>query len=312
VEAGAGAEQSTVVTADFATPLQVVVTDAYGNPVPGVSVTFTAPTAGTAAGAGFAGSATATVTTDATGTATAPALTANGVAGDFNVSVAVAGTSGPTINVPLTNTAAGSLAVFLTSHLSALQGDTTGPVNVAAFTDPSLASFPAGGYAATINWGDGTAATAGTVTVSGGVISVSGAHAYGASGSFQPTVTLTHAQTGRSVTATANVSVAQDVSVSAQLRLTRSGLRRVGQNFNGTLTLTNLSAFPISGTFKLVLAGLPPLVSLNSPAGMTGSGLPYLLVNLSNLQPGQGTSVNVSFSNPSNLLFDYVVRVYAM
>ncbi len=60
---------------------------------------------------------------------------------------------------------------------------------VATFTDPAGAE-PAGNYAATIDWGDGTTST-GTITVSNGVFTVSGSHTYTASGSVTLSVTVT-------------------------------------------------------------------------------------------------------------------------
>ena len=61
-----GSAQSTQVTTDFATPLQVVVKDAQGNVVPNLDVTFTAPSSG-ASGTFANATATTTVKTDASG-----------------------------------------------------------------------------------------------------------------------------------------------------------------------------------------------------------------------------------------------------
>jgi len=68
-----------------------------------VTVTFTAP--GSGASGTFVGSATATAVTNASGIATAPAFTANAVAGGFTVTATVAGVATPA-NFSLTNTAA--------------------------------------------------------------------------------------------------------------------------------------------------------------------------------------------------------------
>ena len=57
---------------------QATVKDVNNNPLSGVTVTFTAPATG--ASAAFRGSITAMAVTNASGIATAPALTANGVA----------------------------------------------------------------------------------------------------------------------------------------------------------------------------------------------------------------------------------------
>jgi hypothetical protein len=81
--------QSASPHAIFAIPLAVIVTDAFGNVETGVLVTFTVhPSTTSGAGATFGSSSTATATTDTTGTASlssAPALTADGIAGTFTV-----------------------------------------------------------------------------------------------------------------------------------------------------------------------------------------------------------------------------------
>jgi hypothetical protein len=83
----------------YGTLLQVQVTDSHGNPVAGRLVTFSAPTKG--ASGSF--NTSATVVTDAQGIATAPAFTANHIAGRFTVTASVAGTNLST-SLQLTNT----------------------------------------------------------------------------------------------------------------------------------------------------------------------------------------------------------------
>ena len=61
---------------------------------------------------------------------------------------------------------------------------------VATFTDSAPAE-PVGNYHATIDWGDGSAASAGTTGFSsGGVFTVAGSHAYASAGRFTVTVTI--------------------------------------------------------------------------------------------------------------------------
>lgn len=89
-----GDSQSTIVHTAFAQPLSVTVRDAYGNLVPGATVTFTgAPS----------GAATATftaATTNASGVASSTA-TANDVAGSYTSTAAIA--SGPSTTFAMTN-----------------------------------------------------------------------------------------------------------------------------------------------------------------------------------------------------------------
>jgi hypothetical protein len=97
--AGGNAQNAIVGTA-FATSLQALVTDAFGNPVAGVPVTFSVP----ASGATGAFSMLPTVLTDAQGLATAPHLIANHIRGAFTVTATALGISKPA-NLQLTNTA---------------------------------------------------------------------------------------------------------------------------------------------------------------------------------------------------------------
>ena len=78
-----------------------MVTDANGNPVSGVTVTFTPPTGGANASGTFAGGNNTAVTTTS-GLATSATFTANNHAGTYNVAAAASGTN--TVNFSETNT----------------------------------------------------------------------------------------------------------------------------------------------------------------------------------------------------------------
>jgi adhesin/invasin len=128
----AGSGQSVTVGANYA-PLSVQVSDAFGNLLSGVSVTFTAPAAGASGTFGNAHSATDTETTDASGTATtAQTFTANTTAGGFTVS-ATAGLISTSFQ--LTNTpGSASKLVFLStppSSNTATAGQTLSDFQVA-------------------------------------------------------------------------------------------------------------------------------------------------------------------------------------
>ncbi len=100
-----GNNQHATVGTAFTTNLQTTVVDAYSNPVPNVTVTFTAPGSGASGTFAAPGSGiTASVTTNASGIATAPTLTANFVAGSVTVTASVAGVATPA-SFSLTNDA---------------------------------------------------------------------------------------------------------------------------------------------------------------------------------------------------------------
>ena len=98
----------------------------------------------------------------------------------------IVGTGGFTINAVEGQSFTAAVATFV---------DTGGPEN------PNNS----GDYSATINWGDGTAASAGTITLSGQTFSVSGSHTFTGTGTFTITVNIIHETVSATVTSTANV-----------------------------------------------------------------------------------------------------------
>lgn len=116
IAATGGATQSAPVHAPFAAPLEVTVTDAYGNPKPGAIVTFSAPSSG--ASATFPAGTTAT--TNAQGKASVTAV-ANGLAGSYQVTAAVAGVATPAV-FNLTNTGTPELRVNVEAASQAIAG----------------------------------------------------------------------------------------------------------------------------------------------------------------------------------------------
>jgi len=109
ITATAGGGQSAPDNTAFGTALQATVHDAFNNPVPNATVTFTAP--GSGSSGTFPGLLlTAQATTNASGVATAPMFTANGTAGGpYIVTATVAGVVTPA-NFSLTNSAAATIS----------------------------------------------------------------------------------------------------------------------------------------------------------------------------------------------------------
>jgi hypothetical protein len=138
ISATGGTPQSTALNTEFAAALQAKVIDSGGNPVIGITVTFTA--SGSGASATFSGSTTATSLTDANGVATAPALTANNLTGTYTVTASVTGVATPA-SFSLTNTVApapGSLQGSGTSAATAVNMTTEGTADWEHWGDASL------------------------------------------------------------------------------------------------------------------------------------------------------------------------------
>ena len=107
-----GGTQTTLVNTTFGATLQAKVLDTLGNPVSGVTVTFTVPTTGTSGG--FGGATTVTAVTNAAGIAISPALKANTVSGTFFAQATIPGVSTPAIYT-MTNTPDSPVAISIVS-----------------------------------------------------------------------------------------------------------------------------------------------------------------------------------------------------
>ena len=117
IAAYSGASQSATVSTSFTNPLLALVTDTFGNPVSGATVTFTAPAAtgasgtflattngGTCLATGGTAVASCTGTTSATGLASSLTFKADTHAGTYNVAATSAGTTPNPVNFSETNT----------------------------------------------------------------------------------------------------------------------------------------------------------------------------------------------------------------
>ncbi len=203
ITATAGTPQSATVNTAFATALQASVKDANGNPVSGVTVTFTAPATG--ASAAFGGAGTATAVTNGSGIATAPVLTANGTAGSYAVTASAAG-AGTAASFNLTNLAGSATSItatagtpqsatvntaFATALQASVEDANGNPVSgvTVTFTAPATgasAAFGGAGTATAVTNGSGIATapvltangTAGSYAVTASAAGVSGTASY--------------------------------------------------------------------------------------------------------------------------------------
>jgi hypothetical protein len=152
--ASSGTPQSAVINASFGTALQATVTDAYGNPISGATVTFSV----TPASNGASASLSAPASTNSAGQTTVNA-TANGIAGQYTVTAAM-GSLTPAI-FTLTNTKAAQSINFTAPTTPVSFGAT--PVTLVA-----TASTPNSGNSITFSITGGT----GAGTIAGNVLTV--------------------------------------------------------------------------------------------------------------------------------------------
>ncbi len=121
IVASQGTPQSAGIGTAFSTALGASILDAESNPVPGIPVTFTAPTSG-ATGTFVGGQSVVTTITDSTGLATAPTFTANGTLGAYTVTATSTAVSA-TATFSLTNRQPGNTYVFYLSGQDAYGPD---------------------------------------------------------------------------------------------------------------------------------------------------------------------------------------------
>ncbi len=141
----AGNGQSAAVTTNYASQLKVSVQDALGNGVPGVVVTFAAPSSG--ASVTFSGPAT--VTTGIGGVA-AISVTANTQVGSFEVTASAPGTAAPAV-FSLTNVAgSASHLAFVQQPSGAVAGAVIAPPVTVQLTDSIGNNVAQAGVAVTL------------------------------------------------------------------------------------------------------------------------------------------------------------------
>ncbi len=160
--------------------------------------------------------------------------------GTFTVTATIGDDGGSTRTVTGTATVAATTMTVAGATVAAVQGGPATNLTVATFTDTNPS--PAGSYAATINWGDGTAQTRGVVATnpSGPGFVVSGSHSFALGGTLPVTVTLTDPRTMTpvAVTSTANVS-------------------EPSPTVYGNLTINATSGSPVSGVTVATFTGAP-------------------------------------------------------
>jgi hypothetical protein len=261
----AGNNQTTTPYGTLAVNLQATVTDASGNGVANVPVTFTAPATG--ASGTFAGGTNTVIVASGTGGVTnAPVFTANGTRGTFSVT---ASTATPVLSTTFTETIAGSPKPGVTLTYSPSATTQTYGQTLTLTATLSFASLGGNPVMGTVSFFDNGSTTAiGSGTVSNGVATFSylppaGMHSYTATfnssnmnfsnSSSAAAPALTVVPLG--ITAAANaVSVPYGTSPSPTLTGTLMGvlpadMANVGATFSAGVTPTTpVGTYAISTT----------------------------------------------------------------
>ena len=116
---------------------------------------------------------------------------------------------------------AGIITTFNSSFFGT-EGATISSANLGQFTD--TASLPASAFTVTINWGDGSPTSAGTVTTLASSFGVSGSHTYAEEGAYTATASILDSQGGTgTITDTAFVSDAVLSATGKTLLFSTSG-----------------------------------------------------------------------------------------
>ena len=228
IAATAGTPQSTTINTTFASSLQAIVKDAISNPINGASVTFTAP--GSGPSGTFSGSATVTVSTDVTGVATAPAFTANTIAGSYAVVASTPGVAA-TVSFSLTNQAGAPASVTATggtpqsttvntafgTALQATAKDSGGnPVSGVTVTFTAPASGASGAFS-------GGSTTANVLTIGNGTATAPTFTANGQAASYTVTASVAGVVTPASFNLTNNALSGSGDSTKTAVNLTAEG-----------------------------------------------------------------------------------------
>jgi hypothetical protein len=150
------------------------------------------------------GSTTVTPASSSTATELDITVPADALAEDGSVKVVV-------VNSDMTAAAAATFTITETAFTNTTSKQLSG-FESTALSNVALATFQhdngseaASRFQASINWGDGSQASSGTVSLASNVFTISGSHTYAEEGTFSVKITVTHDTGSASLTATATI-----------------------------------------------------------------------------------------------------------
>jgi hypothetical protein len=271
VSVTSGDGQVTTIGTAFANALVALVVDAFGNPIAGQTVTFTAPESG-ATGTFENGQNTAT--TDVDGHARSTTFTANAVVGSYTVVASLAGASSASFN--LENEDRAMMAGAVTATVAANSTDNPITLNVSGGTASAVAVADAPGH--------------GAASASGTAITYTPDAGYFGTDSF--TYTASNA-VGTSAPATVTVTVTAPPitidSISPNVGIDTGGTTVIitGNNFN-IVAVNNTVMF--GGFSANVTAASATSLTVTTPPANAGENT----VNVSVFDDSAGTSATVT------------------
>ncbi len=248
IVATSGTPQTAAPGSPFASPFVVTVTDGSGDPVVGITVTFTAPAQSGASGT-FAGGLN-TATTNSAGVATSQLFTANGNSGSYTVTAAVSGLA-TKASFSLTNGVASLGALVVTGASLGQNLQTTITVSLPQASPSPVSVTLTSGDPSKLLFNDPTqqnptnASASLTVSIPATTTSVS---------------VIIQSPGGSTGSATLTASATGYTSGGASISVTPSGFVLAGPNGNGnsftvnqgTITTLTVSAARLDSSFNFV------------------------------------------------------------